>query len=167
MCQPVNEECLNIAQITFLYTQTSNTSSRHKAECWGTWDTTCGHTAKDISPSIAWRREAWKEEALDDLPSKDERGPSSIRRIWHRFKSNVGETSEWWGGAHKGFSGSTNTILNWIELNLLSWTCLIMSFPPSRFKRRGQRPSHDQGHWRGGHRGRSCRRPGFWPLDDV
>ena len=32
-------------------------------------------------PSIAWRRrEAWKEEALDNLPWKDERGPSYIRR---------------------------------------------------------------------------------------
>jgi len=28
----------------------------------------CGHKAKDIIPQIAWRREAWKEEALDDLP---------------------------------------------------------------------------------------------------
>ena len=26
------------------------------------------HSAKDIVPSIAWRREAWKEEALDDVP---------------------------------------------------------------------------------------------------
>ena len=33
-------------------------SLRHKA----------GRKAKDIAPSIAWRREAWKEEALDDLP---------------------------------------------------------------------------------------------------
>ena len=30
---------------------------------------------KDITPSMAWRREEWKEEALDDIPSKDERGP--------------------------------------------------------------------------------------------
>ena len=29
---------------------------------------TCGHKAKDITPSIAWRREALKEETLDDLP---------------------------------------------------------------------------------------------------
>ena len=29
--------------------------------------TTCGHKAKDITPLIAWRREAWKMEALDDL----------------------------------------------------------------------------------------------------
>ena len=30
--------------------------------------TTCGYKAKDITPLIAWRREAWKEEALDDRP---------------------------------------------------------------------------------------------------
>ena len=35
------------------------------------------HKAKDITPSIAWRRETWKEEALDDLSRKDERGPPS------------------------------------------------------------------------------------------
>ena len=39
-------------------------------KCWEAWDTTCGHKAKDITPSIAWRREAWKEEALDDFPLK-------------------------------------------------------------------------------------------------
>ena len=39
-----------------------------------------GHKAKDIIPLIAWRRGALKEEALDDLLSNDERGPSSIRR---------------------------------------------------------------------------------------
>ena len=39
-----------------------------------------------------WRNEVWKEEALDDLPWKDERGPSSVK---HRssFKGNTGETS--------------------------------------------------------------------------
>ena len=31
-----------------------------------TRDTTCGHKAKGITPSIAWRREAWEEEALDE-----------------------------------------------------------------------------------------------------
>ena len=39
----------------------------------------CRHKAKDITPSITWRREAWEEEALDDLFWKDVRGPSSIR----------------------------------------------------------------------------------------
>ena len=53
---------------------------------WGAWDTTCGHKAKDITPMIAWRREVWKEEALDDLPWKDERGPSSSRRTLEPFQ---------------------------------------------------------------------------------
>ena len=39
-------------------------------KCWGAWDTTCRHNAKNITPSIAWRREPWKEEALDDLESR-------------------------------------------------------------------------------------------------
>ena len=53
---------------------------------WGAWDTTCGHKAKDITPPIARKREAWKEEALDDLPWKDETGPSSIRWILEPFQ---------------------------------------------------------------------------------
>ena len=55
-------------------------------KCWGAWDTTCVHKANDITPSIAWRREAWKEEALDYFPWKDERGPSSIRRTLELFQ---------------------------------------------------------------------------------
>ena len=55
-------------------------------KCLEAWDTTCWHKAKDITPSIARRREAWKEEALDDLPWKDERGPSSIRRTLEPFQ---------------------------------------------------------------------------------
>ena len=54
--------------------------------------TTCGHKATGITPSIAWRREALKEEALDDLPSKDERGPSSIGRTLEPFsKATLGK----------------------------------------------------------------------------
>ena len=45
-----------------------------------------GNKAKDITLSIAWRREAWEEEALDDLPWRDERGPSSIRQTWGQFQ---------------------------------------------------------------------------------
>ena len=55
-------------------------------ECWGTWDSTCGYKAKDITPSIAWRREAWKEEALDELPWKNQRGSSSIRQTLEPFQ---------------------------------------------------------------------------------
>ena len=53
---------------------------------WKAWDSTCGHKAKDITPSVSWRRETLKEEALDDLPWKDERGPSSVRRTLEPFQ---------------------------------------------------------------------------------
>ena len=45
-----------------------------------------GHKAKYITFGITWRREAWKEEALDDLSWKDERGPLAIRRISEMFR---------------------------------------------------------------------------------
>ena len=40
-------------------------------------------------PSIAWRREAWKEEALDDLPWKDERRPTPVRRTLEPFQRQL------------------------------------------------------------------------------
>ena len=43
-----------------------------------------------------------KEEALDYLPLKDERGPSSIRRPLEPFKRRHWETSERRGGEHNG-----------------------------------------------------------------
>ena len=52
-------------------------------KCWGAWDTTRGHKAKDITPLNAWKRETWKEEALDSLPWKDERRPLSIKHWNH------------------------------------------------------------------------------------
>ena len=86
-------------------------------KCWGAWYTTCGHKAKDITPSIAWKREAWKEEALDDLPWKDERGPSLIRRTLELFQrwrwGNFWEV-EW------SFWELRDTILNcWPELKFI------------------------------------------------
>ena len=64
--------------------------------CWGAWDTTCRHKAKDITPLI-WRREVWKEEALDDLPWKDERGSSSMRRTLELFQKQCwGNVWEIW-----------------------------------------------------------------------
>ena len=83
-------------------------------KCWGAWYTTCGHKAKDITPSIAWRREAWKEEAVENLPWKDERGPSSIRQTLELFQ-------RWcWGNfweAEWSFWELRDTILNWTDLN--------------------------------------------------
>ena len=57
---------------------------------------------KDIKPSIAWKREARKEEALDDRHSDEH---------WKCFKGNVGETSERRDGAYMGFSARTDTVL--------------------------------------------------------
>ena len=42
--------------------------------------------AKSITSSIARKGDARKEEALDDLPSKDERESSSIRRTLELFQ---------------------------------------------------------------------------------
>ena len=66
---------------------------------WEAWDTTCGYKAKGITSSIAWRREAWKEEALDDLHWKDEREPSSIRRTLGPFERQC-----WWNLWETGWS---------------------------------------------------------------
>ena len=74
--------------------------------------TSCGHKASDITPSIAWRREAWKEEALDDLPERTRESHRQSDEQLNRFKGGVGETSERRGEAHMGFSERINIILN-------------------------------------------------------
>ena len=90
-------------------------------KCWEAWDTTCRNKAKDITPLITWRRAVWKEEVLDDLPWKDERGPSSTRRILELFQrqrwGNFWETKRSTYGlfqAHK-----YHLELNWTALLLL------------------------------------------------
>ena len=84
---------------------------------WEGWDHTCGHKAKDITQSISWRKEAWKEEGLDDLPLIGrERAIVRPTNIGKHFKGNVREASERRGWAHTGFSEHTDTILNWTEL---------------------------------------------------
>ena len=54
-----------------------------------------------------------KEEALDDLPPKDERGPASVRRTMELFqrRDNVGEASERRDRSHMGFSERIDTIV--------------------------------------------------------
>ena len=90
-------------------------------KCWEAWDTTCGRKAKDITPSIAWRREALKEEALDDLPWQDERGPSSIRLTFEPFQrqrcGNFWETG--WSAYGLFRAHRYHLELNWTE-NILS-----------------------------------------------
>ena len=95
---------------------------RSDLNCWGAWDTTCGHKAKDITPSIAWRREARKEEALNDLPWKDERGPSSVRRTLEPFqRRHWGKFWETGWGAYGLFRAHRYHL----ELN---WTSLFLSY---------------------------------------
>ena len=53
---------------------------------------TYGYKAKDITPSIAWRSEAWKEEALDDFLERTRDGHHQSDEHWNRFKGNVEET---------------------------------------------------------------------------
>ena len=57
-------------------------------KCWGAWDPTCTKSQRRITPSIAWRREAWKEEVLDDLPWKDERARAIVSQ------TNIGTVSK-------------------------------------------------------------------------
>ena len=82
----------------------------------GAWDSTCGHKAKDITQSIAWRREAWTEEALVNLPWMGESEPSSIRRtlkpMQRRRSGNFWDRVERYGffPAH-----SYHLELNWTE----------------------------------------------------
>ena len=75
------------------------------------------HRAKVITPSIAWRREARKENALDDLLESTRDGHQSDHH-WNRFTGNVGETSERRAGAHIGFSEHNDTILKRSETNI-------------------------------------------------
>ena len=94
-------------------------------KCWGAWNTTSGHNAKDITRSITWRREAWKEEALGDLPWKDERGPSSLRWTLELFQRQRWKLlSERRGGAHMGISDCIDSILNWTVVLLQSVSCM-------------------------------------------
>ena len=83
-------------------------------KCWGAWCTTCWHKVKDITLSIAWRTAAWTEET-PDLPWKDERGPSLIRRTWNCFKGSFGETSERRGGLFRvqRYYLQLNWVPNW------------------------------------------------------
>ena len=60
---------------------------RFKWVCYKKWN------GKPRLASIIWRWDAWKDEVLDDFPSKDEKGPSSIR--WSlKLKGNIGKTDE-------------------------------------------------------------------------
>ena len=90
------------------------TLRHYQRKCCEAWYTTCRHKAKDITLWIAWRREAWKQEVLDNLLWKDERGSSSIRQTRTISKAMLGKLLRW-GGACMGFFEHIDTILNWTD----------------------------------------------------
>ena len=96
-------------------------------KCWEAWDITCGPKANDITPSTGWRREAGKEEVLNDLPWKDERGPSSIRRTFELFQrqrcGNFWETG--WSPYGLFRAHRYHLELNWTELHCI---CSVFHF---------------------------------------
>ena len=88
-------------------------------KCWGAWDTTW-HKAKEITPSVGWRRERDVE--------RGSAGRYNLKRtnIENVSKAMSGETSGRRGGTHMGFSKRIDPILR-AERNcrtrwLGSWT---------------------------------------------
>ena len=94
-----------------------------------------GPQDEDITPLIAWRREAWKEEALDDLPWKDTRdGHRQSDEHWNSFKGNVGETSERRGGAYMGAEPSVcncSDRTGILQGVLMSWSARMVGPSPA------------------------------------
>ena len=96
-------------------------------ECWGAWDTTCWHKARDITPTIAWRREAQRERKCTTIFHQWMRkGCRQSDQHENCFKGNTGEISEIQGGAHVGFPEHVdyNLEVKWIALIMQpTWQC--------------------------------------------
>ena len=80
------------------WSEGGNRSWENRSAFSGAWDTTCGHKAKDVTLSIAWMIKTRKEEILDDLFWKDERGLSSVRHTLVPFRMLLWENARetWW-----------------------------------------------------------------------
>ena len=73
-----------------------------------------GTTKPKTSPLIHWRREAWKDEELEDLPGKGREKAIVNQTIGTISKARLGKLlrDARWGGMHMGFSECKDTILN-------------------------------------------------------
>ena len=102
---------------------------------WRAWDTSCGHKAKDITPSTAWRREAGKEEALSDL--------SWITSFQILCTNSF--MKEWREGKYKSpFLSTVETVLNGIGLSGM-WTHKFdLNYSNQWFKSKVTRVLRDQ-----------------------
>ena len=117
-----SQVCLILCHIgwsTSIFKTSCGCTALEDLKCCSFWDTTNRHKSKSFTPSIAWRREARKEEALDDLPWKDERRPSLVRRTLDPFqRQRWGNFWETWLSAYGLFRAQRYHLeLNWTELN--------------------------------------------------
>ena len=78
-------------QIHWQAKQSSQVACFSDLKYWGAWDTTCRHKAMDITQLITWRREALKEEMLDDLPWKDKRAINNQMNTGSVSKATLGK----------------------------------------------------------------------------
>jgi len=87
-------------------------------KCWESWDTTCGHKAKDITPSIAWRRKSVKRGSArwSSLKGRERAivnqtniGTVSKATLWKLLRDEVERII-------MDFFARIATILNWTEL---------------------------------------------------
>ena len=84
-------------------------------KCWGAWDTTYGHKAKNIRPPIAWSKRGVEKASARRSPLKGRERAIVMQSDEHCncFNGNAGETPERRGGALVGLAMHVDTILNW------------------------------------------------------
>ena len=69
--------------------------------CLGAWRTFCTWTGQSITALVAWRKEEWRKEMANILPSEVSNDLCSTKH-WRCFEGNLEETTERWGRARMG-----------------------------------------------------------------
>ena len=85
-------------------------------KCWGAWNTTCRHKAKDITPSVTWMRDAGKRKRSTIFLERMRKGNSQSDEHWNGFKGNFGQISDFWDGVECTGAFSCAWIPSWTEL---------------------------------------------------
>ena len=78
-------------------------------KCWGTWDTTCGHNAKDLGPlNTCWYRKMWSSLKAQERAITDQLNTGTVSKVWGECVRDRVQLM--------GFSThNTDTTLNWNE----------------------------------------------------
>ena len=95
-------------QIKWLVKQSSQMANVSEyLNCWGAWDTTCGHTANqghhtidDLDERGVDKKTHQKTTPVDDLPWKDEPGPLATRPTSEPFPKQLMEKNLLFFGVH-------------------------------------------------------------------